>query len=114
MALLRSRDELEALKSDLHALRSDLRDIARDVGSLTSDAARNWRQTSARDWVDWVRARIGDREDLEQSWSAMRERGEKSATAIRATVQDHPAAAVAGALAVGLALAWFLSRSYRR
>jgi ElaB/YqjD/DUF883 family membrane-anchored ribosome-binding protein len=114
MNALRSKDELDTLKSDLRTLRRDLREIARDVGELTTQTARNWQETSGRDWLEWARSRIGSREDLDETWSGWRDRGERSAVAIRSTVQEHPAAAAAGALALGLALAWFLSRSARR
>lgn len=114
MNTLRTRDELETLKSDLHALRGDLREVARDVGALTSETARNWRQTSARDWMDWARSRVGSRDDIDETIAGLRERGERSAMAMRATMQEHPAVAVAGAVALGLALAWYMTRSSRR
>jgi ElaB/YqjD/DUF883 family membrane-anchored ribosome-binding protein len=114
MGALRTSEDLDTLKSDLRALRDDLREVARDVGDLTSQTARHWRQTSARDWLDWARERIGSREDLDDTWSAWRERGERSAAAMRTTVQEHPAATVAGALALGLILAWFLTRPSHR
>ena len=114
MNSVRTRDDLDSLKADLRVLRDDLREIARDVGDLTSQTARNFGQTSARDWLEWARSRIGSREDLDDTWAEWRDRGEKSAMAVRATVQEHPAVTVAGAVALGLVLAWFVTRSARR
>ncbi len=114
MKTLRTRDDLDTLRSDLRTLRNDLREVARDIGVLTGETSRNLRQISARDWMDWARSRIGSREDLDEAWSGLRERGEKSATAVRSTVQEHPAAALAASLALGLALAWLVTRSARR
>lgn len=114
MNTLRTRDELESLKSHLNALRRDLREVVRDVGALTEQASRTFGQASTRDWMDWARSRIGSREDLDETWFGLRERGERSAQAMRSTMQEHPAAAIVGALALGLVLAWFMSRSARQ
>jgi ElaB/YqjD/DUF883 family membrane-anchored ribosome-binding protein len=113
MNTTRTSEELETLKSDLRALRSDLRDVARDVGELTTVAARTLRERAPVG--DWLQRATGvdlnSRSGREEALASLRGQGERSAAALRSTVQDHPMGAALGALAVGLAVAWFLTRS---
>lgn len=115
MNMLRSSEELEALKSDLRALRGDLREVARDVGELTTVATRTLRQGAPVG--EWLQRATGvdlnTRKGRDEALASLRSQGERSAAALRSTVHDHPMGAALGALAVGLAVAWLLTRSTR-
>ena len=110
MNLLRTSDELDTLRADLRAVQRDLRALSGDIGTLTSQA---WRARGSAG--DWLRRAAGV--DLstdhgrEEALRQLRAQGERSAAAVRATVQDHPLSAALGALAVGLAVVWFVTRS---
>ncbi len=101
---------------DTGTLRGDLREIARDVGDLTNVAARNLRQRNPLG--GWLQRAAGidlaSQGGREQAFAALRDQRERSASAVRATVRDHPMGAAVGALAVGLAVAWILTRSSHR
>jgi hypothetical protein len=111
MNTLRNSEELETLKSDLRALRGDLRELGRDVGELTGIAARSLRQRApVGEW--WQRAKsLGAEGNRDEAIARLRGQGEKSAAALRSTVQEHPVGAALSALALGLAIAWLLTRS---
>ena len=117
MNTLRRSDEIEALKSDLRALRHDLRDVVNDVGVLTNAAAEGLRQRAPA-LGDWLRRAadydLNTRAGREAALAALRTHGNRSAAVLRSTVQDHPISAAVGALALGLAVAWFLSRPSSR
>jgi hypothetical protein len=110
MPLFRSGEDLDTLRDDLRAVQRDLRDLTRDISALTQQARRA--SASASDWlqratgVDLTSAR-GREQALEQ----LRAQGERSAAAIRSTVQEHPMTTALGALAVGLAVVWLMTRS---
>lgn len=113
MNRLRTSDELETLKSDLRALRGDLREVARDIGELTTVAARTVREGAPVG--EWLQRTVGvdlnSPKGREEALASLRSQGERSAAALRSTVHDHPVGAALGALAVGLAIAWFFTRS---
>jgi hypothetical protein len=117
MTTWRTSDELDTLRSDLRALREDLRAVARDLGALTADqAAHGWRRRpSVADWlgrIDWLnRIANVDLGSRAQALASLRTQGERSAAAVRSTVIGHPISTALAALTVGLAVAWFLSRS---
>lgn len=108
----RTSEELETLRSDLRALRADLRQVATDVGELSHAAARAVRQRPPVG--EWLQRATGI--DLntprgrDEAVAALRTHGEKSAAAMRSTMQQHPMGTALGALAVGLAIAWLLTR----
>jgi hypothetical protein len=116
MTMMRTSEELETLKSDLRALRGDLREVARDVGDLTTVAARAVRQGSAP-VGEWLQRAAGvdlnSPRGRQEALASLRSQGERSAAALRSTVHDHPMGTALGALAVGLAIAWFLTRPSR-
>ena len=113
MNMLRASEELETLKSDLRALRGDLREVARGVGDLSAVAARTVREGAPVG--EWLQRATGvdlnSPKGREEALAVLRSQGERSATALRSTVREHPVGAALGALAVGFAIAWFFTRS---
>jgi len=67
-------------------------------------SASDWLQRAAG--IDVTSAR-GRKQAIEQ----LRTQGERSAAALRSTVQDHPVTAALGALAIGAAVVWLMTRS---
>jgi hypothetical protein len=110
MNLFRTTDELDTLRHDLRAVQRDLHDLTRDIGNLTGQA---WRARAAAG--DWLQRQAGV--DLstprgrEQAYEQLRAQGERSAAALRSTVQEHPMSTALGALAIGLAVVWMMTRS---
>lgn len=110
MNLFRTTDELDTLRQDLRAVQRDLRDLTQDIGNLTGQA---WRARGAAG--DWLQRQAGV--DLstprgrQQAYEQLRAQGERSAAAVRSTVQDHPLSTALGALVVGLAVVWMMTRS---
>ena len=110
MQLFRHSDDLDTLRADLRAVQRDLRDLTQDIAALTQQVRRAG--ASASDWlqraagIDVTSAR-GRKQAIEQ----LRTQGERSAAALRSTVQDHPVTAALGALAIGAAVVWLMTRS---
>lgn len=111
MNLFRTTEDLDTLRNDLRAVQRDLRELTRDIGALTGQAAGRARGAAG----DWLQRQAGV--DLaspggrEEALRLLRSQGERSAAAVRATVQERPVAVALGALAVGLAVAWMMTRS---
>lgn len=110
MNLFKSSDELDTLRDDIQAIQRDLRNLSRDVGNLTD---RAWRARSAAS--DWLQQRAGvdlsSPRGREQALEQLRAHGERSAAAVRSTVQEHPMTTALSALAIGLVFVWMLTRS---
>jgi len=108
--LFKTSDELDTLRDDLHAVQRDLRNLTRDIGNLTGEA---WRARSAAG--GWLQRQAGidlsSSQGRQQALEQLRHQGERSAAALRSTAQDHPMTAALGALAIGLAVVWMLTRS---
>jgi hypothetical protein len=108
--LFRTTDELDTLRHDLRAVQRDLRDLTRDISNLTGQALRaraaagGWLQRQAGVDLSTARGR-------EEAYEQLRAQGERSAAALRSTVQEHPMSAVLGALAIGLTVVWMMTRS---
>ena len=110
MNLFRTTDDLDTLRHDLRAVQRDLQDLTRDIGNLTGQA---WRSRGAAG--DWLQRQAGvdlsTARGREQAYEQLRAQGERSAAAVRATVQEHPMSTALGALAIGLAVVWMMTRS---
>ncbi|HEX2116007.1 MAG TPA: hypothetical protein VHM01_16495 [Alphaproteobacteria bacterium] len=110
MQLFRSSEDLDALRDDLRAVQRDLRDLARDIAVLTQQARRA--SASASNWLQRATGiDLGSARAREQAFEQLRTQGERSAAAIRSTVQEHPMTTALGALAIGLAVVWVMTRS---
>jgi hypothetical protein len=110
VTLFKTGDDLDTLRSDLRAVQRDLRALTNDIGSLTGQA---WRARGAAG--DWLQRTAGvdlsSEHGREEALRQLRTQGERSAAAVRATVQQHPLSTALGALAVGLAVVWLMTRS---
>jgi len=107
--LFKTSDELDTLRADLRAVQRDLRALTNDIGTLTGQA---WRaRGSAGDWLQRAAGvDLSTEHGREQALRQLRAQSERSAAAVRATVQEHPLTAALGALAVGLAVVWLMTR----
>jgi hypothetical protein len=110
MQLFRNSEDLDTLRADLRAVQRDLRNLTHDIGTLTEQA---WRaRPSAGDVIQRTTGiDIGSARGREQALEQLRTQGERSAAALRSTVQEHPMTTALGALAIGLAVVWLMTRS---
>ena len=113
MQIFRNSDELDTLRADLRAVQRDLRNLTHDLGSLTEQAWQS--RPSASDWLQRTTGiDLGSARGREQALEQLRAQGERSAAAMRSTVQtaqEHPITTALGALAIGLAVVWLMTRS---
>jgi hypothetical protein len=110
MQLFRHSDDLDTLRADLRAVQRDLRDLTQDIAALTHQARRAG--ATASDWLQRATGvDIASARGREQALEQLRSQGERSAAALRSTVQEHPMTAALGALAIGLAVVWLMTRS---
>jgi ElaB/YqjD/DUF883 family membrane-anchored ribosome-binding protein len=113
MQIFRNSDELDTLRADLRAVQRDLRNLTHDLGSLTEQAWQS--RPSASDWLQRTTGiDLGSARGREQALEQLRAQGERSAAAMRSTVQEHPMTTAFGALAIGLAVVWLMTRSSDR
>jgi ElaB/YqjD/DUF883 family membrane-anchored ribosome-binding protein len=114
MNLFRTSDDLDTLRHDLRAVQRDLHALTRNIGALTGEA---WHaRRAAGDWAgNWLQRQAGvdlsSERGREQAMEQLREQGQRSAAAVRDTVREHPMKAALGALAIGFAVVWMMTRS---
>jgi ElaB/YqjD/DUF883 family membrane-anchored ribosome-binding protein len=108
--LFKTSDQLDTLRADLRSVQRDLRALTNDIGALSGQA---WRARGAAG--DWLQRTAGvdlsSEEGRDEALRQLRAQGERSAAAVRATVQEHPLPTALGALAIGLAVVWLMTRS---
>lgn len=113
MQIFRNSDDLDTLRADLRAVQRDLRNLTHDIGTLTEQAWQS--RPSAGDWIQRATGLdLGSQRGREQALEQLRAQSERSAAAMRATVQEHPMTTALGALAIGLAVVWLMTRSSDR
>lgn len=96
--------------ADIRAQVSRVRDAANDAAATTADRIK--------DGADKAREGAGDlittgRDKASEAFSDARDRTHRVATRANEIVQQHPIAAIAGAVAVGAVVAWMFPKSRR-
>lgn len=94
--------------ADIHAQINRARDAANDIAGTATEKLRDTTgkaRESAVDLIQTSRERAGD------AYSDARERTQRIATRANEIVQEHPVAAIAGAVAAGAVVAWMFPKS---
>ena len=94
--------------ADIHAQITRVRDAANDIAETASGKFRDTTgkaRESAADLIQTGRDRAGD------AYSDVRDRSQRVAARANEIVQEHPIAAVAGAVAAGAVVAWLFPKS---
>ncbi|PZU08128.1 MAG: hypothetical protein DI606_15655 [Sphingobium sp.] len=96
--------------ADIRAQVSRVRDAANDAAATTAD--------KIKDGADKAREGAGDliatgRDKAGEAYSDARDRTQRVAARANEIVQQHPIAAIAGAVAVGAVVAWMFPKSRR-
>jgi ElaB/YqjD/DUF883 family membrane-anchored ribosome-binding protein len=94
--------------ADIHAQITRVRDAANDIAETASGKFRDTTgkaRDSAADLIQTSRDRAGD------AYSDVRDRTQRVAARANEIVQEHPIAAVAGAVAAGAVVAWLSPKS---
>lgn len=90
--------------ADIRAQITRVRDAANDIAETASGRLRDTRD-SAGDLIQTGRDRAGD------AYSDVRDRTQRVASRANEIVQEHPIAAVAGAVAAGAIIAWMFPKT---
>lgn len=94
--------------ADIHAQITRVRDAANDIAETASGKFRDTTgkaRESAADLIQTGRGRAGD------AYNDVRDRSQRVAARANEIVQEHPIAAVAGAVAAGAVVAWLFPKS---
>lgn len=94
--------------ADIHAQIMRVRDAANDIAGSATDKLRDTTgkaRDNAADLIQTGRDRAGD------AYSDVRDRTQRVAARANEIVQEHPVAAVAGAVAAGAIVAWMFPKS---
>ena len=94
--------------ADIHAQITRVRDAANDIAGTATDKLRDTTGKARENAVDLIqtgRDRAGD------AYSDVRDRTQRVAARANEIVQEHPVAAVAGAVAAGAIVAWMFPKS---
>ena len=94
--------------ADIHAQITRVRDAAHDIAETASGKFRDTTGKARDNAVDLIqtgRDRAGD------AYSDVRDRTQRAAARANEIVQEHPIAAVAGAIAAGAVIAWLFPKS---
>ncbi|HKY82098.1 MAG TPA: hypothetical protein VJM09_11585 [Sphingobium sp.] len=90
--------------ADIRAQITRAREAANDIAETASGKLRNTRD-SAGDLIQTGRDRAGD------AYGEARDRTQRLATRANEIIQEHPVAAVAGAVAAGAVIAWMFPKT---
>lgn len=94
--------------ADIRAQITRVRDAANDIAETTTEKLRDTTGKARGSASDLIQ---NSRERAEDAYSDARERTQRVATRANEIVQEHPIAAVAGAVAAGAVIAWMFPKS---
>ena len=98
-----TRSEVEQLKNDLKAVREDLATLGKDVVSATKTSVHSASEAAREE----ARKRLGQ---LGDAWDGAKDTGRAAKHDVERQIEQHPLAAVAIALGVGLVIGKLLDR----
>lgn len=96
--------------ADIRAQLTRVRDAANDVAISTTDRIKDGTEKARESATDLIQT---GREKASDAYGDVRDRTQRVATRANEIVQEHPIAAVAGAVAVGAVVAWMFPKSRR-
>lgn len=96
--------------ADIHAQITRMRDAANDIAGTATGKFRDSTEKARENAAELIQT---GRERAGGAYSDVRDRTQRVATRANEIVQEHPVAAVAGAVAAGAVVAWLFPKSRR-
>lgn len=96
--------------ADIHAQITRVRDAANDIAGTATGKFRDSTEKARENAAELIQT---GRERAGGAYSDVRDRTQRVATRANEIVQEHPVAAVAGAVAAGAVVAWLFPKSRR-